>query len=109
MEEAGLKNIPFERTAPSEYVPRSSFYQWAGLGNNTTPTREELGKKNNSYKWQNVETKRRPAITRRTPCSDNQTLKLHHVRAPTLSKRERRLGAEYDTDRQRKVVIYKET
>ena len=65
--------------------------------------------KHNSYKRQSIETKSGPAITRQTPCSDDQTLKLHHVRTPTLSKRGRRLGAEYDTDRQREAAIYKET
>ena len=42
--------------------------------------------KHNSYKRQNVETERQPAITRQIPCSDDQTLKLHHVRTLTLSK-----------------------
>ena len=37
MEEAGLKNNPSERTPVQ-------FHQWVGLGNNTTPTREKLGK-----------------------------------------------------------------
>ena len=46
--------------------------------------------KHNSYKWQNVETKCRPATTKQIPRNGDQTLKLHHVRTPTLSKRGRR-------------------
>ena len=65
--------------------------------------------KHNFYKRQSIETKHQPAITRQTPCSDDQTLKLHHERTPTLWKRGRRLGEEYDMDRQREAAIYKET
>ena len=65
--------------------------------------------KHNSYKRQNIETESWPVITRRTPCSDDQTLKLHHIQNLTLSKRGRSLGAEYGTDRRREVVVDKET
>ena len=104
MEEAGLKNIPSEAYCPLQICSPIQFHQWAGLGNNTTPTEEELGKNKTLTNGE-----RRPTITRRTSCSDAQTMKLHHVRTPTLSKRGRRSGAEYDTDRRREAIIYKET
>ena len=65
--------------------------------------------KHNSYNWQSVETERQPTITKQTPRSGDQTLKLHHVRTSTLSKRGRRWREEYNTDLQRKAIIYKET
>ena len=108
MEEAGLKNIPSEHNASFEYVPSPI----PSMGRTREQHNSHKGgtrEKHNSYKWQNIETKRRPAITGQTLCSDDQTLKLHHVRTPTLPKRGRRLGEEYDTNRQREAVIYKET
>ena len=64
--------------------------------------------KHNSYKWHNVETERWLAISKQTPRSGDQTLKLHHVRTSTLSKKGRRRRAGYNTDLRRKVVVYKE-
>ena len=108
MEESRLKNIPSECVAPPNIFP--------GLVPSMGRTREQHNshkggtrEKHNSYKWQNVETKRRPTITKQTPRSGDQTLKLHHVRTPTLSKRGKRWRAEYNTDLQRKAVVYKET
>ena len=44
MEEAGLKNIPSEAYRPLRICSLVQFHQWVGLGNNTIPIREELGK-----------------------------------------------------------------
>ena len=108
MEEAGLKNIPFKRVAPPNMFP--------GLVPSMGRTREQHNshkggtrEKHSFYKWQNVETERRPPISKQTPHSGNQTPKLHHIRTPTLSKRGRRRTAGYNTDLQRKAVVYKET
>ena len=103
MEEAGLKNIPSEHTTPSEYPVPSMGRTREQHNSHKGGTRE----KHKSYKRQSIETKRRPAITRQTPCSDDQTLKLHHVRTLTPSKRGRRFGVKYDMDRQREATIYK--
>ena len=65
--------------------------------------------KHNSYKWQNVETKCHPTITKWTLRSSDQTLKRHHVRTLTLSKRGRRWRAEYNTCLRGKAVVYNET
>ena len=67
-----------------------------------------IREKHNSYKWQNDETKCRPAITKQTPRRRDQTLKCHHVGTPTLSKRGR-WRAEYNTDLRGKAVVYNET
>ena len=106
MEEAGLKKFPLSALPPPDMFP--------GPVQSRGRTREQhnshmggIREQRNSYKWQNVETKRRPATSKQTPRKGDQTLKLHRVRTPTLSKRGRRLGAEYNIDRRRKAVIYK--
>ena len=44
MEKAGLKSFPSEAHRPLRICSPVQFLQWAGLGNNTTPTRGKLGK-----------------------------------------------------------------
>ena len=44
IEETGLKNIPSEAYRPLRRCSPVQFHQWAGLGNNKTPTGEELAK-----------------------------------------------------------------
>ena len=92
VEGTGLK--AFKARRPLQALPLTQIHQMAGLGNNVTPTTSGTREQCNSYKGQNDETKRRPTTTKQTPRSGDQTLKLHHVRTPTLSKRGRRLGEE---------------
>ena len=87
----------------------TQLHQMARLGSNTTPTNDGTREKHNSKKWQNNETKRRPMTTKQSLRNGDQTLKLHHVRTPTLAKVGREMGAKYNTHPRRKVVIYKET
>ena len=108
MEEAGRKKFPLSSLPPTDMFP--------SLVPSKGRTREQhnshmggIREQRNSYKWQNVETKRRPTTTKQTPHSGDQTLKLRHVRTPTLSKRRGRLGAEYNIDHRRKEIIYRET
>ena len=44
MEKAGLKSFPSEAYRPLRIRSPVQFLQWAGLGNNTTPTGGKLGK-----------------------------------------------------------------
>ena len=86
----------------------TQLHQMAGLGSNTTPTNGGTREQHNSNKWQNNVTKRRPMTTKQTSSSGDRTLKLHHVRNPTLFKAGRKMGAKYNTHPRRKAVIYKE-
>ena len=80
----------------------------AGLGSNTIPENGMAKEQHNSNKRQNNETERRPMTTKQTSRNGNQTLKLHHVRNPTLAKEEGKAGAAYNSHPHRKAVIYKE-
>ena len=93
---------------PPRTCSLTQLHQMTGLGSNTTPKNCGTTEQRNSNKWQNNETKCRPMTTKQTSRSGDQTLKLHHVRTPTLSKTGRKLGAKYNTQPRRKVVIYKE-
>ena len=98
----------FKARRPLQASPLTQIHKMVGLGNNATPITSGTRKQCNPNKWQNDETKHRPTTTKQSSHSGDQTLKLHHVRTPTLSKTERKLGEEYNTHHRRKAVIYKE-
>ena len=108
MEKARLKSFPPKAYCPLRIRSPVQFHQWAGLGNNTTPTGGKIREKHNSHKQKSRETKRWPMAAKLTSRSNDQTLKPHRLRTQALSKAGRKMRAEYNTPLQRKAVIYKE-
>ena len=96
---SGTQSIPSKHAAPPPPPPN--------VFPNPTPSNGRTRKQHNSKKWQSNETKRWPMTTKQTSHNGNQTLKLYHVRTPTLAKAERKTGAVYNIHPRRKAVIYK--
>ena len=78
MEEVRLKIFPLSAPPPPNMFP-SPVPSMSRTGEQHNSHKGGTREKHNSYKWQNVETERRPAISKQTPCSGDQTPKLHHV------------------------------
>ena len=74
MEEARLKNIPSKVRCFLRICSLVQFHQWERLGNNITPTREELGKNTTP-----INGRTSASDLQTDPAGGDQTLKLHHV------------------------------